>query len=141
MELVKIEKLLEKYFDASTTVAEEKELQSYFSGNGVAPHLEKYRTMFAYFSEAREEQFTRPVPLNTKQRSNLYGWISVAAVAVICFGIYFGNEIQKQREIELAYEETQKAFELIAQNLDRGTEKISYLKKFDDTKNKILINE
>jgi hypothetical protein len=141
MELVKIEKLLEKYFDATTTVAEEKMLYSYFSGDEVAPHLEEYRPMFTYFSNARHEQFTRPIPLNPKRRSNLYRWISVAAVAVICFGLYFGNEIQKQREIELAYEETQKAFELIAQNLDRGTEKMHYLTEFDKTKNKILINK
>ncbi|WP_340198956.1 hypothetical protein [Ascidiimonas sp. W6] len=141
MESVNIEKLLEKYFEATTTVAEEKMLQTYFSGKEVAPHLEEYRSMFTYFSNAKEEQYTRPVPLNPMRKSNLYKWISVAAVAVISFGIYFGNEIQEQREIELAYEETQKAFELIAQNLDRGTEKMEYLTEFNNTKNKILINK
>ncbi|XLS27871.1 hypothetical protein ACJD0Z_11760 [Flavobacteriaceae bacterium M23B6Z8] len=141
MESVNIEKLLEKYFEATTTVAEEKVLQSYFSGDEVASHLEDYRSMFTYFSNAREEQYTRPVPLNPKRKSNLYKWISVAAVAVLSFGIYFGNEYREQREIELAYEETQKAFELIALNLDRGTEKISYLTEFNKTTNKILINE
>ncbi len=141
MESVKIEKLLEKYFDAVTTVAEEKILQSYFSGDEVAPHLEDYRSMFTYFSNARHEQFTGHVPLNPKRKSNLYRWISVAAVAVLCFGVYFGNETRKQQEIELAYEETQKAFDLIAQNLDRGTEKMEYLTEFNKTKNKILIND
>lgn len=141
MESVNIEKLLEKYFEATTTVAEEKTLQAYFSGEEVAPHLEDYRSMFTYFSNAREEQYTRPVPLNPMRKSNIYKWISVAAVAVLSFGIYFGNEYREQREIELAYEETQKAFELIAQNLDRGAEKIVYLEEFNNTKNKILINK
>ena len=79
MELDKtIEKLLEKYFEATTTVAEEKELREYFAKDQIAAHLEQYRPMFNYFSIAKEEQFTKQVPLNTRKKIN-YGWISAAA--------------------------------------------------------------
>ncbi|WP_222984460.1 hypothetical protein [Flagellimonas meishanensis] len=138
MELDNIEKLLEKYFEASTTVAEEKELKAYFSQEGVAAHLEQYRPMFNYFSSAREERYTKQVPL--KPRRNYYKWISVAAVAVLTFGIYFGNEYQERKKAEYAYQETKKAFELLAENFGRGTEKVAYLQEFEVAKKKIYNN-
>lgn len=138
MALDNIEKLLEKYFEASTTVAEEEQLREYFAQESVPAHLEPYKPMFSYFSNAKEERFTKQVPLKT--RSNLYKWISVAAVAVLTFGIYFGNEYQERKKAEYAYQETKKAFELLAENFNRGTEKVAYLKEFEEAKQKIYNN-
>ena len=78
MELDRIEKLLEKYLEASTSVAEEKELRTYFSQESVPTHLEQYAPMFQYFSLAKEERFTKQVPLKT--RGFNFKWASVAAV-------------------------------------------------------------
>ncbi|MEO9511414.1 MAG: hypothetical protein ABJN84_00180 [Flavobacteriaceae bacterium] len=139
MELDNIEKLLEKYFEATTTVAEEKTLQTYFSQESVATHLEQYRPMFSYFSNAKEERYTKQVPL--KPRKNYYRWISVAAVAVLTFGIYFGNEYQEKKQAEYAYAETKKAFELLAENFGKGTEKVAYLQEFEIAKQKIYNNK
>lgn len=138
MELDNIEKLLEKYFEATTTVAEEKTLQAYFSQESVATHLEQYKPMFNFFSNAKEERYTKQVPL--KPRKNYYKWISVAAVAVLSFGIYFGNEYQEKRQAEYAYQETKKAFELLAENFGKGTEKVAYLQEFEVAKQKIYNN-
>ncbi|MER3376703.1 MAG: hypothetical protein RIM83_18830 [Allomuricauda sp.] len=138
MELDNIEKLLEKYFEATTTVVEEEQLRDYFSQEKVATHLEQYRPMFNYFSNAKEERYTKQVPL--KPRVNFYKWISVAAVAVLAFGIYFGNEYQEKKKAEYAYQETKKAFELLAENFGRGTEKVAYLKEFEEAKQKIYNN-
>ena len=138
MELDRIEKLIEKYFEAATTAAEEQQLREYFSGGDVSPQLEAYTPMFAYFSEAKKERFTRQVPLKTRSKSNIYGWISIAAVMVLMLGLYFGKQLQQQREAEYAYEQTRKAFGLIAQNLDRGTAKVARLSEFEEAKNKIL---
>jgi len=135
MELDRIEKLLEKYLEASTSVAEEKELRTYFSQESVPTHLEQYAPMFQYFSLAKEERFTKQVPLKT--RRDYFKWASVAAVAVLMFGIYFGNEYQKQKEAEYAYNETKKALSLLADNFSRGTEKVAYLNEFEKTKQKI----
>lgn len=139
MELDNIERLLEKYFDATSTVAEEKTLQAYFSQESVATHLEQYRPMFNYFSNAKEERYTKQVPL--KPRRNYYKWISVAAVAVLTFGIYFGNEYQERKQAEYAYQETKKAFELLADNFGKGTEKVAYLQEFEVAKQKIYNNK
>lgn len=136
MELDRIEQLLEKYFEATTTAAEEREIRDYFSGEGIAPHLEAYQPMFAHFSQASEERYTRQVSLKT--RRYLYQWISVAAVAVLMLGFYFGNGYYKeQQKAEFAYEQTRKALGLIAQNLDRGTEKVAKISEFEETKQKI----
>ncbi|WP_190809071.1 hypothetical protein [Flagellimonas sp. S3867] len=138
MELDNIEKLLEKYFEATTTVAEEKTLQAYFSQESVPTHLKQYKPMFNYFSNAKEERYTKQVPL--KPRKDFYKWISVAAVAVLSFGIYFGNQYQEKRQAEYAYQETKKAFELLAENFGKGTEKVAYLQEFEVAKQKIYNN-
>jgi hypothetical protein len=138
MELGNIEKILEKYFEANTTVAEEKKLREYFAQDSVAPHLEQYRPMFNYFSIAKEERYTKQVPL--KPRVNYYKWLSVAAAVVLTFGIYFGKQYQERKEAEYAYQETKKAFELLAENFGRGTEKVAYLKEFQEAKEKIYNN-
>lgn len=138
MELNRIKIILEKYFEATATEAEEQELRNYFASDGVAPELETYIPMFAYFNQASEERSAREVPLKTKRNSYSYRWISIAAVLMLMFGLYYGNQIREQREAEFAYQETRKAFGLIAQNLDRGTEKVAFLGEFEQTKQKIL---
>lgn len=70
MELSRIETLLVKYFEADTSTAEEQELQHYFSQENVAPHLEEYRSMFAFFSRAKEE-CSIPSPFHQNLRENL----------------------------------------------------------------------
>ena len=139
MELDKVEKLLEKYFEATTTIAEEQVLNQYFSQDNIEPHLEQYRPMFNYFSVAKEERFTKQVPL--KPRKNYYKWMSVAAVAILTFGIYFGNQYYERKQAEIAYQETKKAFELLAENFGRGTEKVAYLQEFEAAKQKIYNND
>lgn len=159
MESDKVEKLLEKYFEATTTEAEEESLRAYFSRGKVASHLEQYVPMFQYFSNAKKERFTREVPLSAKNpetsrylpitigtgregtRRHLYRWVSVAAVVVLMFGIYFGNSYHERKQAEFAYQETKKAFDLLAENFGRGTEKIAYLKEFEAAKQKIYSND
>lgn len=143
MESDRIEKLLEKYFEAATTVAEEEMLRDYFGKEkeNVPVHLRQYAPMFQYFSVAREERFTGQVPL--KSRKGYLRWASIAAVAVLVFGLYWGNmyqERQEQQEALYAYQQTKKALSLLAANLERGTEKIAYLNEFEATKEKIYNN-
>ncbi len=144
MELDNIEKLLKKYFEATTTVAEEETLKQYFAQGNVAKHLEQYTPMFQYFSTAKEERFTKDVPLNSiasGARTNYFKWASVAVV-VLLFGIYFGKSYQDQQALEkqqaeYAYQETKKALSLLAENFNKGTEKVAYLNEFETTKQKI----
>ncbi|MFI2742460.1 hypothetical protein ACG2LH_06950 [Zhouia sp. PK063] len=153
MELAKIEALLEKYFEAATTIEEEKQLAKYFAQDNVAPHLLEYQPLFTYFTQAKEEQFTKHVPLSTRKKYNLK-WISVAAVAVLTFGVYFsinnkpfnlgGNQQQltqteaQKHEALLAYQQTKQALMLLSKNLNKGKENMAYLNEFEDAKEKIF---
>ncbi|NER17945.1 hypothetical protein [Spongiivirga citrea] len=129
MELVRVEQLLEKYLEATTTVAEEKELQNYFSGKEVAPHLEEYQAMFAYFSGAKDEQFTKQVPLKT--RNNFIKWASVAAVLIFSFGMYWQYQATPdytQEEID----EAKMVLAMLSNNFNKGTQSIGHLNTFSD---------
>lgn len=51
MEKFQVIALLEKYWQAETTIAEEEALTAYFRGAHVDPELAAYREMFSYFHE------------------------------------------------------------------------------------------
>jgi len=136
MVLNNIEELLEKYENGETTLNEEAQLKHYFSQETVAPHLEMYKPMFAYFLVNQQEQFTKDVPLKTKKKFN-YKWISVAAVAVLMLGVYFSkisiknqceeNLVGTYCEPEEAFKEVSKQLAMISMHLNKGTSTVNYL--------------
>ena len=139
MELVNIENLLEKYFEATTTVQEEQALQLYFSQDNVAPHLQEYQPMFQHFANLQGEQYTKNVPL--QPRKNYLKWGSVAASIIFALGFFTVNSIQinkEQEEALLAYYQTKEALNLISNQFNTGTSKINYLKTFETSKQQIF---
>ena len=160
MVLNSIEKLLEKYDNGETTLQEEQQLKNYFSQETVAPHLEVYKSMFQYFLHTHEEQFTKDVPLKPRKTYTLYKWISVAAIAVLMFGIY--TQVDNSRSLSdlsdeelYAYNQTMEVFNLVSSKLNQGSESmnalnmvssnfikgaenIAYISEFSKTTNKFL---
>ena len=136
MELVNIEKLLEKYLDAETSIAEENKLKTYFSGDDVAPHLEEYREMFGYFSASKNERSTKTIQL--KSRKLNWKWLYVAASAVLLVSVYTGYQKNQQEKAEKIYRDTKFAFNMLSANLNKGTAAISELQEFENTTNKIF---
>ena len=110
MVLNNIENLLEKYENGETTLQEEAQLKDYFSQDTVAPHLEYYKAIFAYYVVNQQETFTKNVPLNTKKKIN-FKWLSVAAVAVLMVGIY----------------QAKSYLSLVSQTLNKGKAQVNYL--------------
>ncbi|TRZ43650.1 hypothetical protein [Robertkochia solimangrovi] len=137
-----IEALLEKYFEADTSIAEEKVLQDYFNSDEVAPHLEQYASMFQFFKISGEERSTRAIPLKPGRKVYLLKWISVAAVAALLVGIFINQPSQTdslqanytQEELESA----QMALAIFSENFNKGTQGMSYLKEFEKNTNKFL---
>lgn len=146
MESDKIETLIEKYFQGETSIAEEKQLQDYFSAPNVAQHLEQYQPMFAYFSQARRQQFTQAVPLQSKKRS--VAWLSVAASVVVLLGvgtyIYMNGNSSKEETLgtyddpEVAFRQTQKALAMLSAHVNTGIEGVQYLKEYEVAKDRVF---
>jgi len=155
MVLNNIEKLIEKYENGETTLKEEQQLKDYFSQETVEPHLEVYKPMFQYFLVTKEEQFTKDVPLKTKNTYALYKWISVAAIAVLMFGIYFQNTKPNDEIDPVLAQETMEALSLLSENFNKGAnslnllssnfnkgaENIAFIGAFEETTNKIFKNK
>ena len=134
MELAKIENLLEKYFEAETSIKEEAILQEYFAQHNVPEHLMQYKEMFNFFSNSSLETSKRTIELTKENKKSIsIKWLSIAAMLVFFIGIYSvyqQNESEKE-EARLAYMETQKALELISQSLNKGTGAIAHLDNFN----------
>lgn len=147
MALDRIEKLIDKYFEGETSIAEEKELKEYFSSPDVAQHLEQYQAVFGYFSQAKQEQFSATIPLQSKKQTKVV-WLSIAASVVVMLSIgYFTyqNVSETNQESlgviddpEVAFRETQKALALISKHVNTGIESVSYLNEYQESKNKIF---
>jgi flagellar motility protein MotE (MotC chaperone) len=148
MEYNNIEQLLEKYFEGQTSIVEEKELTNYFSSTNVAQHLEQYKPIFEYYSQTKQQKFTQEIPLKTKKRKVM--WLSIAASVVVLLGVgTFYSLNNQQSEIEqglgtfkspeIAFQETQKALQMLSQNVNVGIESVSYIKEFEVTKNRVFI--
>ncbi len=56
MEYKNIKELMKKYWDGETNLQEESTLKTYFAGADVHPTLEQYKSLFTYYSIAREDK-------------------------------------------------------------------------------------
>lgn len=147
----RIENLLEKYFEAATSITEERELKDYFASSDVAPHLEQYKPVFGYATQAKQEQCSATLPLTAgrqDKKRNIAVWLSVAAsvIVLVSVGIFTYNHDNSSKledlgtydDPEIAYKETQKALSMIALHLNKGVESINYIKEYQQSKNKIF---
>ena len=98
--------------------------------------------MFVHFSKTQDDAFTKDVPLNTKKKTRLYQWISVAAVAVLMLGIMIPQVWNKQglsqeyskEDIEL-YNKTKAALALMSSNFNEGLSSMNVLEMASDNFN------
>ena len=147
MELDKIERILEKYFEGETSIVEEKELKDYFASSNVAQHLEHYKPLFGYFSQAKQEQYKAVIPLQTTKRK-IASWISIAAAVIVLLGVgtftFMNYNTTKSQDLgtyddpEVAFRETQKALALISKHVNTGIESVGYINEYEQSKNKIF---
>ena len=139
MELANIEKLVEKYENAETSLQEETTLRNYFTGGSVAPHLQEYEYMFNYFATSKDETYTKTIELEPKKskKSNLK-WLSVAASVVLLFSVFIGQQEYKRYQAKKQFEQISKGLMLLSANLQKGEQAVATLYTYEDTVKKIL---
>lgn len=146
MELDNINHLLEKYFEGETSLAEEAQLQDYFASADVAPELEHYRPLFGYFAGSRDIVPEREIILPGKKKG--MNWIPAAASVILLLGAgtfaYFNYGSEKPQDLgtyddpELAYQQTQKALEMLSHHVNSGVKGIEYINTYEQSKNVIF---
>jgi hypothetical protein len=120
MELANIEKLVEKYLNAETTLQEETTLKNYFTEGSVAPHLQEYAYMFTYFAAVRDETYTKTIALKPqKSKRRNYKWLSVAASIVLLFSLFIGKQEYEKYQALKQFEQISKGLRLLSQNLKK----------------------
>ncbi len=142
MESNKVEQLLEAYFEGATTLAQEKQLRTYFTSDLVAPHLESYRDLFTAFAIASQDTYDIPIHL-PKQKKPMLRWISgVAAVVILAIGIatqinksdnfntgeYVGNVPE-----EVGVLKTKQALGLMGKMFSESTAQLGAVNEFNTT--------
>ncbi len=84
--LQEAEKLIERYYEGETSVAEENLLCEYLSGKNVPARFEAEKAILGYFASEKKKKSVWLIPNNLK-------WIaSAAAVAAIFLAILFSNQ-------------------------------------------------
>lgn len=136
MELSKIEKLLEKYLNAETSLQEEAILQTYFVSEDVAPHLQEYKVMFSYFAQSKEETLQQPIQLKTKKTN--WKWLSVAASVALLFSVYMGSSYVQEQKARAQFAQVKNALQMLSSTLKKGDEAVANLYTYEDTVNKIF---
>ncbi len=91
---MKIEELLDNYFEGRTTREEERLLRDFFTSGSVPKHLEVYRPLFAClaqeaeaFQNARPRQTEKPVRRRFSLRHVSWLATGIAATVLLCVGV------------------------------------------------------
>lgn len=121
----RIEELLEKYWEAETTLSEEKELRKLILQT---QGFEKEKALFQGLDRLRSENPKNlSIPI-TKTRRLKPNWLSWAASITILIGSFWGWRVYEQKQAERkAYEEVMLAFSLIQSNLSKAQDQLSPL--------------
>lgn len=93
--------LLDRFFDGTTTNAEDRALEEYFCGEGDVPEqFECYREMFGWYASGMDEnrlpsKETRRTKRHRISAEVIIWWSSIAAVIALVIGIGWNSRLEK----------------------------------------------
>ena len=143
MESTRIEQLLDAYFEAKTTLEEEKVLRDYFKGGDVEDHLRVYQSLFIGLGNAKDEVLEKELQLPQQKGITTNWWYGIAAIVAVMFvvaGTLFSDPglSQEEQEALAALNKSKEAMMMLSESFNKGTEELAVLDQFTNAKNKIL---
>ncbi|KAA2242469.1 hypothetical protein F0L74_07955 [Chitinophaga agrisoli] len=160
MDYNKIRALLELYWEGETSLEEEEMLRHFFVTHTAAlpEDLREAAPLFRYFQAEKEQELpaweiprVAPLPGSRPWQH----WMKYAAALLMMAGAGYSvqqyivrhNELSAAawqqdtyQDPEKAYQEAQKALELLSRNLNKGTEQMEKLAYFNEATDKIKRN-
>ena len=144
-----IEALLERYYDAQTSEAEEQRLKDFFLHEEVPAHLQAEKEMFlqlqvAAVPEGLEERLSQSIDRwGKKHRTLRLQWIgSIAASLLLLFGAGWYLQEPPRKDTcatpEEAYAEAQKALVMFSTALNKGMKQMDALHETTERVEKIF---
>lgn len=143
-----INKLLAKYYEGSTSNAEEQKLKEYFNSNELADEHKHLKPWFEYLKEEsrqtlHDENFEKKLWDKIEGKENrrrkivpLY-WISAAATILLLLAIFMEQpsweettpmaKHEMNKEQQLAYAATKNTLMFVSGKLNQGLGKLEYL--------------
>ncbi|HTJ11642.1 MAG TPA: hypothetical protein VL547_06445 [Dinghuibacter sp.] len=130
-----IKALLEKYWQAETSLEEEQRLRAYFRGSSVDPSLREYRAVFGYFGEP--VAVTLPPDFDERMMARLQapvrrlyhrGWMYAAAAVVgVCLVMQLTRPAappvtDTYQDPAQAFAAVQQALRVVSNRMNKGKE-------------------
>lgn len=135
----RIEELIEKYWEAETSLEEEKELKA------LLKDVEGYEAEKALFGILEDFQKEMPqkvrIPRQLRGRTIRIQWLGWAAsIALLVSSVWIWQDYERRRQEEIAYQQVMEALALIQNNLSKGQEQLQPLNdlKYLNTTNQLF---
>ena len=145
MEKFEIDILLEKYFDANSTLEEEQQLKTYFSSGEIHHSHTAVAGLFSFYSSERKVSSDKDIVemLPQKKKASPIFYLSrIAAAAMIVFAAYFSYNVFDQpvsddmitiEDPEEAYRVTMEALAFLSNKYEKGNKPLESIKQLKNT--------
>jgi len=142
MELKQVHKLIDAYFEGTTSLEEEKALATYFSVEVIDPSLDAYAPYFVTIRQEQKGISSVPFLPNTKKTKT---WARMAVIAAsFLLGFFVLQQTQQPATPtpeELAFEEFKANMFMVSQHLNRGMEGVEHMETLNTTTSKYIKND
>jgi hypothetical protein len=158
MDLDKIDSLLQKYWNAETSLEEEEQLRAFFAREPVPENLKETASLFRYFEQQKrlgvdDLAFDRELKKKLKPAGKVinFSFVQIARIAagllvVVAATFFIREEIKKAYPDEpedtysdpkVAFEETKKALMMISKSFNKAQKEASKINVFNEATDKM----
>lgn len=152
MDSKRIDDLLQKYWNAETSLEEEQELRAYFAQGSIPENLNETASLFRYF-ETQKQLGVTDVSFDGNLKKKLkegkvisisvmqLARIAAGVLVVVAAGYFIRQEVRKAYPTEqedtysdpkVAFEETKKALMMISKSFNKAQKEASKINVFNE---------